>query len=101
MGSVVKMDERFNISKHEEDVGNVKVMLYNFEFDKNFHQAKMYITDLNGSIVKTYDAIWTDKDALFFKFDNSLKRGEYFFNIALITEYESVDIIYDRRLKIC
>lgn len=97
---MLKIDERFNISKDSRDIGNVKIMLYNFEIEKEYHNSKLYITDTDGSTVKIIDSLWLDKDAVFFQLDNTIEKGEYFYNISLNTQYESIDIIYDRRLSV-
>lgn len=98
---MLKIDERFNLTKDKKDVGNIKVMIYNFEIRKEYDTAKMYIRDMDGSTIKILEAIWLDKDGIYFHFDDTLEIGSYFFNISLNNEYESIDIIYDRELKVC
>ena len=98
---VLKIDERFNLTKDKKDAGNIKVMIYNFEIRKEYDTAKMYIRDMEGSTIKILEAIWLDKDGIYFHFDDTLEIGSYFFNISLNNEYESIDIIYDRELKVC
>lgn len=98
---MLKIDERFNLTKDKKDAGNIKVMIYNFEIRKEYDTAKMYIRDMDGSTIKILEAIWLDKDGIYFHFDDTLEIGSYFFNISLNTEHESIDIIYDRELKVC
>ena len=98
---MLKIDERFNLTKDKKDTGNIKVMIYNFEIRKEYDTAKMYIRDMDGSTIKILEAIWLDKDGIYFHFDDTLEIGSYFFNISLNNEYESIDIIYDRELKVC
>lgn len=98
---MLKIDERFNLTKDKKDVGNIKVMIYNFEIRKEYDTAKMYIRDMEGSTIKIVEALWLDSDGIYFHFDDTLEVGNYFFNISLNAEYESIDIIYDRELKVC
>lgn len=97
---MLKIDERFNLTKDKKDVGNIKVMIYNFEIRKEYDTAKMYIRDMEGSTIKIVEALWLDSDGIYFNFDDTIETGNYFFNISLNTEYESIDIIYDRELKV-
>lgn len=97
---MIYFDERYNLTKDKKDLGNVKVMIYNFELEKEFHTSKMYIRDMEGSTIKIIEALWIDKDGIYFQLDDTIEKGNYFFNISLNTEYESVDIIYDRELKV-